>query len=395
MCKLLFVVLASGSLFDSLLKLCIIPSLLIPFFLLLKTFCATGTMGLWGNLTTGEILEQIVHADRILAQEWRERCENENWHANIRGNNIQDKLKLELVRNVVFMGQGEPLDNYTNVVEACRALIDCKRWNLAHGKVTVSTVGIISKIRKLTQELPEVSLALSLHAPNQAMRSAIVPTAKHYPIDDLIDALDGHMKAYLEKRTPPRTTVPGGLRVAESSRRRAMIEYVMLEGDTSSLECAHELGKLCENRTLLVNLIPYNPTDVRDKLRCPSEQQMNEFRRIVSSYGTACTIRRTMGADIDSACGQLVTLKQQKDQKEKAVVRDIEDIASKDKSKSTQVSQPKQLRKSLSKEAEESGETTTSETDLDRWVRALAVATTLAASCFVVSSYMFLKQRRR
>lgn len=123
---------------------------------------------------------------------------------------------------------GEPLDNYSNVVEACQALIDRKRWNLAHGRVTVSTVGIASKIRKLTKELPEISLALSLHAPNQRLRSQIVPTAKHYPIEDIIDALDGHMTAALEPRkndanTNHRSKNNGNA----SSRRRAMIEYVM------------------------------------------------------------------------------------------------------------------------------------------------------------------------
>eukprot|EP00525_Craspedostauros_australis_P006216 CAMPEP_0198116798 /NCGR_PEP_ID=MMETSP1442-20131203/14477_1 /TAXON_ID= /ORGANISM="Craspedostauros australis, Strain CCMP3328" /LENGTH=220 /DNA_ID=CAMNT_0043774705 /DNA_START=21 /DNA_END=683 /DNA_ORIENTATION=+ len=85
-----------------------------------------------------------------------------------------------------------------------------------------------------------------------------------------------------------------------------MIEYVMLEGESSTFKCAHQLGKLCENRQLVVNLIPYNATDVKDKLRCPSDEHMQEFKKIVSSYGAFCTIRRTMGADIAGACGQLV-----------------------------------------------------------------------------------------
>lgn len=124
---------------------------------------------------------------------------------------------------------GEPLDNYSNVVAACRALIDRKRWNLAHGRVTVSTVGIASKIRKLTQDLPEVSLALSLHAPNQRLRSQIVPTAKHYPIEDIIDALDGHMTAALKPRKNDATTHHRSQKANSSARRRAMIEYVMCE----------------------------------------------------------------------------------------------------------------------------------------------------------------------
>ena len=119
----------------------------------------------------------------------------------------------------------EPLDNYTNVVNACRAMMDRKRWNLAQGRVTVSTVGLISQIRKLTKELPEVSLALSLHAPNQELRTSIVPTASRYPIEALIDALDGHMLAYLRTRD----SVTQEERIKESTRRRAMIEYVMCE----------------------------------------------------------------------------------------------------------------------------------------------------------------------
>lgn len=139
--------------------------------------------------------------------------------------------KLYLTRHVdvsrlrnLRKGMGEPLDNYTNVVTACRAFIDRKRWNLAHGRVTVSTVGIASKIRQLTKDLPEVCLALSLHAPNQKLRSEIVPTAKHYPIEDMIDALHGHMRGAHNRSSDGRS----------ATRRRAMIEYVMCKWNTRS-----------------------------------------------------------------------------------------------------------------------------------------------------------------
>ena len=133
---------------------------------------------------------------------------------------------------------GEPLDNYTNVVDAAKAMMDRRRWNLAHGRVTISTVGLISQIRKLTKELPEVSLALSLHAPNQKARTAIVPTATRYPVNQLIEVLDEHMMAYLQQRkrkqlqTQTQTQGSGSIyteeeRIKESTRRRAMIEYVM------------------------------------------------------------------------------------------------------------------------------------------------------------------------
>lgn len=347
------------------------------------TFCATGTMGLSGNLSTAEILEQLVHADSVLAEDF-EKAEDKS-------------KKLDLVRNVVFMGMGEPLDNYRNVVAACRAMMDRRRWNLAHGRVTVSTVGLVSQIRKLTKELPEVSLALSLHAPNQEARTAIVPTAVRYPIEDLIDALDNHMMAYLNKGDGEVYTKEE--RTKESSRRRAMIEYVMLQGETSSFECAHQLGKLCENRQLVVNLIPYNATDVKDKLQCPPADHMQKFRDIVASYGAFCTIRRTMGADIAGACGQLV--KKTQNEEEKTV--DIEDVIGDKRRETAQKSifavNPKgsnskegPTKKDTSEQMYSWMESLSTE-DLDRWTNILTVAATISASCFLLSGCLFLKKR--
>ena len=221
------------------------------------TFCATATMGIRGNLTAGEILEQMVHANRILAKEMLENekqaagdhvdiasnggestkeggTSNSNSNTS-NNNNKEDKTKqgkkkknLGFVRNVVFMGMGEPLNNYNNVIEACRGMLDRRRWNLGHGKVTISTVGVIPKMRALTRDLPEVSLALSLHAPNQEMRSKIVPTSTAYKIEGLIDALDNHMGNYLKKIYNGREFIEVE-RKKESTRRRAMIEYVMCE----------------------------------------------------------------------------------------------------------------------------------------------------------------------
>jgi hypothetical protein len=241
-------------------------------------------------------------------------------------------------------------------------------------------------IRKLSQELPQVSLALSLHAPNQAMRSAIVPTAKHFPIDKLIDALDEHMMAYRAGASVQEYTVEE--RRKESTRRRAMIEYVMLEGDTSTIEAAHELGKLCEGRQLIVNLIPYNKTDVKDKLSCPSLERMEEFQSIVASYGTFCTVRRTMGADIDSACGQLVTLETRNNASYTDSVRDIEEVVAR-QSRNISIMQ----RNTPLDDRVETGNDNNLE--LDDYVWPLAVATTLAAVAFIVSSALFVKQQRR
>lgn len=276
---------------------------------------------------------------------------------------------------------------------------------LAHGRVTVSTVGIVNMIRKLSQELPQVSLALSLHAPNQAMRSAIVPTAKHFPIDKLIDALDEHMMAFLRRQKMQAAERNGSSvqeytveeRRKESTRRRAMIEYVMLEGETSTLEAAHQLGKLCEGRQLIVNLIPYNKTNVKDKLSCPSSERMEEFQRIVASYGTFCTVRRTMGADIDSACGQLITLETRNNSSSTDPVRDIEDAAAsvlrEVEDRQCRNIMTRTQRHSQLDNRVESGKDT--KLDLDDYVLPLAVATTVAAICFMFSSALFIKQQRR
>jgi len=419
------------------------------------TFCATGTMGLSGNLTTGEILEQLVHADRLLAEESQAHpigeslndYERDSATKNGFKNGKRRDKKLESVRNVVFMGMGEPLDNYNNVTEACRTMIDRSRWNLAHGRVTVSTVGLISQIRRLTKDLPEVSLALSLHAPNQKDREDIVPTASRYPIEGLIDALDNHMMAYLnqkrrgeivqkpasgafgltlEEQQQP-STYTAEERRKESSRRRAMIEYVMLEGESSSLKCAHQLGKLCENRHLVVNLIPYNATDVKDKLRCPSDKHMLEFRNIVQSYGTFVTIRRTMGADIASACGQLVQ-KKNKEQQEREAKKvenefetnnlagdgkavDIEDfVVGKVNGDAIQSNEEIITKPDLSFPNTQRQESTSkheknfalqsswirclSDNDLDRYSRMLNVVITVSATCFLASSALYLKKKR-
>ena len=126
------------------------------------TFCATGTMGIIGDLTAGEILEQLVHANSVL-----------------------DPKKP--IRNVVFMGMGEPLNNFENVKATVTAMHNTKQFGLGHGHVTVSTVGVTPSIRRLTKEMPHVNLALSLHAPTQELRSKIVPAAKAYKIEGIVE----------------------------------------------------------------------------------------------------------------------------------------------------------------------------------------------------------------
>eukprot|EP01114_Cavostelium_apophysatum_P005325 TRINITY_DN1615_c2_g1_i2.p1 TRINITY_DN1615_c2_g1~~TRINITY_DN1615_c2_g1_i2.p1 ORF type:complete len:454 (-),score=87.63 TRINITY_DN1615_c2_g1_i2:2-1363(-) len=223
------------------------------------TFCATGTMGFSGHLTTGEIVEQLVHANQY-----------------------------EKIRNVVFMGMGEPLDNYDNVVMACKAMIDRRRFGLAAHRISVSTVGVVPRMKQMLKDIPGIRLALSLHAPNQEIRLKIVPTATAYPIEQLIEAVDEHL----------------------ATGARVMIEYIVIDQVNNSMEVAHELGKLLSGKSVLVNLIPYNPTEVNEDFRAPTLEAVLAFERILRDhYKLLTAVRRTMGQDIDGACGQLVVKK--------------------------------------------------------------------------------------
>eukprot|EP01062_Namystynia_karyoxenos_P065333 TRINITY_DN5885_c0_g1_i1.p1 TRINITY_DN5885_c0_g1~~TRINITY_DN5885_c0_g1_i1.p1 ORF type:complete len:485 (+),score=148.02 TRINITY_DN5885_c0_g1_i1:105-1457(+) len=223
------------------------------------TFCATGTMGLKGNLTAGEIVEQIVHA--------RDACPGRN------------------VRNVVFMGMGEPLHNYDAVITACRSLTDTKTFGMPHHSITVSTVGIVQGVRDLARDAPWVRLAFSLHSPEQEERQVIVPSARRYPLTEIIAALDQYIEA-------------GGERV--------MVEYCVLRGKNDTEDSARRIGELLRGRRVVVNLIPYNPTDVTDAFQEPSEEAVEAMYRVLChGYGLKCTIRKHHGRDIGGACGQL------------------------------------------------------------------------------------------
>ncbi|CAH0484832.1 unnamed protein product [Peronospora farinosa] len=237
------------------------------------TFCATGTLGIIADLCSGEILEQLAHANRIAP-----------------------------IRNVVFMGMGEPLNNYDAVLAAIRAMT--KVFGLAPKYITLSTVGVIHRIRQLSHDAPLVRLALSLHAPTQEMRSEIVPTSTAYSLDKLMAAIDDHL--------------------AMKEGRLVMVEYCMLAGVNDSIETAHLLGKLLQNRLVHVNLIPYNTTEVGAQFQSPSPEDIRAFHAILREpYNLKATIRENHGTDIDGACGQLA-LKNKPDSN--AVQRDIEDF---------------------------------------------------------------------
>ena len=210
------------------------------------TFCATGTLGLSGNLLSGEILEQLWHAEQYLALLPAKRH----------------------ITNIVFMGMGEPLENYDNVVAAIRGFTDPYRFGIGDTSITVSTVGLISAIYRLMDDCPSVNLALSLHAPTQAIRELIVPTASVYPLDELMKAVD-----YFAKHQKYKGKKKG----------RVMMEYVVIKGINDSPENAHELGKLLYKRNCMVNLIPFNPFD-GNAFEEPSAETVQTMSDIVSSY---------------------------------------------------------------------------------------------------------------
>ena len=224
-------------------------------------FCATGRLGLTRNLSYAEILDQVMIARARLASEGR------------------------ALRNVVFMGMGEPLLNYNNVNVALRVLIDQKKLNLSARRITVSTCGIVPGIARMADDWPQVSLAISLHAPTQEAREKIMPVARAYPLSDLMQALDDYTR---------------------QTRNRVFYEYIMLAGYTDRPEYATALASLLRGRLAHVNLIPYNAGEGGSAIMEPSSRIVVErFQRMLEDTGTPSTVRHTMGDDIDAACGQL------------------------------------------------------------------------------------------
>ncbi len=174
-----------------------------------------------------------------------------------------------------------------NVLASIRLMSNASYFGLSPSKITVSTVGVVPKILQLTREAPSVNLALSLHAPNQALRTQIVPTARAWKLDVLMDSIDDHM---------------------QRNKKRVLIEYIMLGRVNDSLETAHELGKLLSGRDVVCNLIPYNPVDLDNgrEYEAPSEHTTRQFAQILrSTYGLMTTVRHEMGQEIGGACGQL------------------------------------------------------------------------------------------
>ncbi len=225
-------------------------------------FCATGAQGFNRNLTAAEIIGQVWHANRNLPT---------------RSNGAP------AVTNVVFMGMGEPLANYRNVVPVLELLLSDWTYGLSRRRVTVSTSGIVPRIDKLADDC-NVALAVSLHAPNDQLRNRLVPINKLHPIAELLEACWRYAKQH--------------------SNRFITFEYVMLRDVNDSLECADELAALLKGKPAKVNLIPFNPFD-GNEYSCSSRDTIRRFQDRLRQHGLVTTTRKTRGEDIDAACGQL------------------------------------------------------------------------------------------
>lgn len=225
-------------------------------------FCATGAQGFNRNLSVEEIVGQVTHANRHLPPR---------------------PTGDPAITNVVFMGMGEPLANYRNVLLVLDILLSDYAYGLSRRRITVSTSGIVPQIEKLGDAC-NVSLAVSLHAPNNALRDKLVPINRMHPIADLLEAC----WRYAAKR----------------ANRFITFEYVMLRDVNDSIEHADELAALLKDRPAKVNLIPFNPFIGNDYERSRSETIRN-FQNRLRQHGLVSTTRKTRGDDIDAACGQL------------------------------------------------------------------------------------------
>ncbi len=225
-------------------------------------FCASGKKGLIRNLSSAEIFEQVFEIDRFL------------------------KEKGERVCHVVYMGMGEPFENYEAVISSIKLLCDPNRLGLSQRRVTVSTVGVVEGITRFAEEEMKVNLVLSLHAPNQKLRMKIIPYARKYGLDEILSA----MRCFAEK-----------------TKRDITYEYTLMSGINDGLDQAEELAALLAGQQCTVNLIPYNPVSGL-RLERPVKEKIEAFRELLDARGLNVTWRYTKGKDIAAACGQLALI---------------------------------------------------------------------------------------
>jgi len=222
-------------------------------------FCASGLEGVKGNLPADQIVEQIFALNRILAEQ------------------------NERITNIVFMGMGEPMANYAQVLQAVRVLHDPEGLNIGARRITISTVGVPAKMRELAEESLPVNLALSLHAPNEPLRKELIPWAEHFALDGILDAA----RYYFDR-----------------TGREITLEYILLAGVNDRPEHARQLARLCKTMRANVNLIRYNEVEPLPYKR-PKSQDVLAFQEILRDAGVNAHVRKSRGRDIAAACGQL------------------------------------------------------------------------------------------
>jgi 23S rRNA (adenine2503-C2)-methyltransferase len=225
-------------------------------------FCASGLNGVKGNLSPGQIVEQIYHLNVFLRQ----------------GGDPVGRIT-----NVVFMGMGEPLANYANLMAAVRILHDPGCLNIGGRRITISTVGVPPKMRELAREGLPINLAISLHAPNEPLRKQLIPWAEHFALDEILDAA----RYYFDQ-----------------TGREITLEYILLAGVNDQVDHARQLVKLSRTLRANVNLIRYNEVAALPFGR-PDSQDVVRFQEVLRAGGVNAHVRKSRGRDIDAACGQL------------------------------------------------------------------------------------------
>ena len=243
------------------------------------SFCSSGRQGFSRNLTVAEIVSQV-------------------WIAN---NLLEEEMKPgRKITNVVFMGMGEPLLNFDNVMKAIDVMMDDFAYGLSKRRITVSTAGVVPAMERLA-ERHDVQLAISLHATRDELRDDIVPINKKYNLEKLIEACH----KFMEQRSP---------------RSRLTIEYVMLAGANDSKQDAEELIKVLDGLSVLINLIPFNPFP-GSGYKTSSNNAVHRFQDVLMAAGLITVIRKTRGEDIDAACGQLAGKIEDKSRRDRKFVK--------------------------------------------------------------------------
>ena len=222
-------------------------------------FCASGINGVKGNLAADQIVEQVYQLNLLLHPAGQR------------------------ISNIVFMGMGEPLANYANVMQAVRVLHDPQCLNIGARRITISTVGVPAKMRQLAAEQLPINLAISLHAPNEALRKQLIPWAEHFALNDILDAARHYF---------------------DQTGREVTLEYILLSGVNDQPEHARQLVKLCRSLRANVNLIRYNQVEGLPFIR-PKSQDVVRFQEMLRTGGVNAHVRKSRGRDIDAACGQL------------------------------------------------------------------------------------------